>query len=261
MMKDKKVVKLRKNNFFKNSIYIPFILIMATLIILAFSPLFNITEIKVQGNFRLMENSIINVSELKLGQNILRINKNKVKENIKTLSYVDEVKITRKWPNCILISVTEKAELAKIEVFGSNVVIDENGLVLESYSDNSILDIPLIENIEITSYGVNKTLNSDENEKINNILEVLKIFKKNDMLSIVQKIKSDSGIYIYTNDGHVVSIGDINDLEYKLKRLKAVIEKEMEGKYYFDISNVNIHPISKPLWTFTEEKNADEVIE
>ena len=80
-MKEKKVVKLRKNNFFKNAILIPFILIIAGIIILAFSPLFNVSEIKVQGNYRLMENTIINISGIEKGQNILRTLRNDSKIN------------------------------------------------------------------------------------------------------------------------------------------------------------------------------------
>ena len=48
-------------------------------------------------------------------------------------------------------------------------------------------------------------------------------------------------------------------MDYKIKRLKAVNEIENSEKYYFDISNINIETISKPLWTITEEKQETEV--
>ena len=147
MMKDKKVVKLRKNNFFKNSIFIPVILLVAALIILSFSPLFNITQIKVKGNLKLTENSIIDASEIKIGQNILMLNKNIIKENIKKLAYIEDVSIRRIWPDVITINVIEKNDFAKLEVLGSTLTIDENGVVLQASSDNSIIDIPLIDNI------------------------------------------------------------------------------------------------------------------
>lgn len=260
-MKDKKVVKLRKNNFFKNSILVPFILLIAGLIILAFSPLFNVTTIKVEGNFQLTENSIVNVSNIKIGDNILRINKTHIKENLGKLSYVEDVTIRRQWPDTILITVKEKEAIAQIKVVGTTVVIDEKGLVLETYSDNSQIDLPLIDNIEIFNYGVNKTLDTLAKEKINNILEVLKILKKNDMLNTVERLEQDSNIILYSKLGHVINIGDINNLDYKIKRLKAVIQKEEEEKFYFDISNINTYPISKPLWTMTEDKQNIEVIE
>ena len=260
-MKEKKVVKLRKNNFFKNSIFIPFILLITALIILSFSPFFNITNIKIEGNLRLTENSIVSVSNIKLGQNILRINKKTIKENLMQLPYVEEISIKRNWPDTIEISVVEKGAIAKIMTFGAIITIDENGLVLESYTDASNIDIPLINKIDVVSYGVNKEIETPDIEKINNILEVLKIFKKNDMLNIVEKVEKDDNILIYTKSGHVVNLGNITDLDYKAKRVKAVIEKELDEKYYFDISNINIYPISKPLWTLTEEKQNIEVVE
>ena len=54
---------------------------------------------------------------------------------------------------------------------------------------------------------------------------ILKIFKKNDMLNIVEKIAQDENINIYTKSGHIVNFGDINNLEYKIKRLKGPIRK------------------------------------
>jgi cell division protein FtsQ len=260
-MKDKEVVKLRKNNFFKNSIFIPFILLIAVLIALSFSPLFNITKIKVEGNLRLTENSIINASDIKIGHNILRLNKNVIKENIKKLPYIEDASIRRKWPDTIVISVIEKNDFAKLEVLGSTLTIDENGIVLQAFSDSSIIDVPLIDNIEIVSYGINKTINSPDYDKLNNVLEVLKILKKNDMLHIVEKVSKDTSIIIYTQDGHVIDVGDTSDLDYKCKRLKAILEIEENEKYYFDVSNINSYPISKPLWTITEEKQNIEVIE
>ena len=261
MMKEKKVVKLRKKNIMKDVILIPIILLFTLIIILAFSPLFNITEIQIEGNFRLTENTIINASNIKIGQNILRIDKNKIKDNIKEIPYIDEVSIKRNWPDKLCISITEKQALAKIDVFGSVIVLDENGIVLESVSDATNLDIPLIENFEITNYGVNKNISLEENNKINNILEVLKILKKNDMLNIVSKISQDTDIIINTKDGHIVNVGQINDLEYKAKTLKALLEKEKEEKYYFDVSNINVYAVSKPLWTLKEEKHEIEVVE
>lgn len=259
-MKDKKVVKLRRNNFFKNSIFIPFILLIAALIILAFSPLFDITKIKIEGNSILTENTILNVSGIKEGQNILRINKNEIKQNIETLPYIDEVSIKRNWPDTLVISIKEKEAIAKIATVGAVLTLDEDANVLNSFSDNTDIDLPLIDKIEVFSYGFD-LLNTSDNEKINNILEVLKIFEKNDMLKLVEKIEQDSNVIIYTKEGHVANIGDINDLEYKIDRIRKVVEIEQDEKYYFDTSNVNISTISKPLWTVTEEKQDIEVVE
>lgn len=261
MKKNKKVVKLRKNNFFKNSIFIPFVLLITALIILAFSPLFNIKEIKVKGNLRLTENSIVKESGIEIGQNILRLNKNTIKDDLFNLPYIEDISIRRNWPDTIIISVVEKSEIAKVVTFGATIALDEDGQVLEAYSDNSALDVPLIDNIEIFNYGINKTLETSDNEKVNNLLEVLKIFEKNDMLKIVKKIDKEDGIIIYTKDGHIANLGDMNDLDYKIKRLKAVTQRETSDKYYFDISNLNIDTISKPLWTINEKKQDVEVVE
>ena len=47
------------------------------------TPVFNIQEIKVEGNSKVTTNNIINLSRIKIGENIFRNNKKKIEKNIK----------------------------------------------------------------------------------------------------------------------------------------------------------------------------------
>lgn len=247
----KNVVKLKKNSNkdkIRECILSSFILLCSFVLILLFSPLFDITQIKVEGNLKLNENIIKSESGINLGQNILGLNKIKIKEDLLSISYLEDVEIRRMWPDTILIRVAEKEPVAKVKLLGSNILIDENAYILEIVTDDKEYDVPLLEGIETFSTVINEKLECNNQELLENFLEILKNLKNNDMLKNIVKIESKESLLLYTNRGQIVNIGDTSDLNYKFIRLKAIMNKEDTDNFYIDISNVNIWPVSKPLW-------------
>ena len=251
MKKEKKVLKLKKKSI-KSKIgecfACSFILMCSFILVLLFSPIFDITQIKVEGNLRLNANIIKSESGINLGQNILRLNKIKIKEDLLKVSYIDNVEIKRNWPDTILIKVLEKEPVAKIKLLGSNILIDENGYILEIVTDDEDYKIPLLTEIETASTVINQPLECNNQELLGKFLEILKNLKNNDMLKDVIRIEDKDSLLLYTDAGHTVNIGDTSDLSYKLMRLKAIIAKENSINSYIDVSNINVWPTSKPLW-------------
>ena len=133
-------------------------------------------------------------------------------------------------------------------MLGSNILIDENGYILEIITDNEDIDLPLLNGIETFSMVINERVETDNQELLEIFLEVLKSLKNNDMLTNIVKIEKNESVLLYTKGGHIVNIGDISDLNYKMLRLKAVLDKNDIVPLHIDVSNVNIWPVSKPLW-------------
>ncbi len=67
------------------------IIIIAGIIFALVSPIFNIKEIDVSNNEQIKTETIVSLSQLNLGQNIFKFNKNKVNKNIKTNAYIESV--------------------------------------------------------------------------------------------------------------------------------------------------------------------------
>lgn len=118
------------------------IVLIATIIILALTaPIFNITEITVQGNNKIPTNTIISLSELKKGENIFKFN-NSVEKKIKENNYVENVKVQRKLPGKVIISIEERNIKYQVNLINSYVYIDKNGYILENSSEKK--DVPVI---------------------------------------------------------------------------------------------------------------------
>ena len=91
------------------------IIIIAGIIFALVSPIFNIKEIDVSNNEQIKTETIVSLSQLNLGQNIFKFNKNKVNKNIKTNAYIESVEIKRKLPNKVQIQIEERKQEYNVE--------------------------------------------------------------------------------------------------------------------------------------------------
>ena len=87
------------------------------------SPVFNIVEIKVENANKISVNTYIALSGLHTEENIFRINKTKIREAIKTESYVEEVEIRRDLPGTIVLTVEERTPRYEIEKNGGKWIL------------------------------------------------------------------------------------------------------------------------------------------
>ena len=161
------------------------------------SPVFNITEIKVIGAEKINESVYIALSEIQLGENIFKINKTKIKNAIKTESYVDEVTVKRTYPGTIEISVKERKPAYNIENNGIYVYIDKNGYILETNSEP--YEAVTIEGIktDLNNIELGTRLNEEDLSKFNDLIKIMNSLNKDSLKDKLTSINiSDSNNYI-----------------------------------------------------------------
>jgi len=251
-----KVVKISKakNGNKGKSFFLGFIFIVGVICFLLLSPMFQIKQIMVEGVLRLSKNSIVDHSGLFYGQNILKIDKTAVIENVKKLSYVDNVTVRRVWPDGVKILVEESDPIAEIEFYGSKLMIDENAKLLEVVTDDVPTNFPKITGVTVNEIVLGEIIPANEKEKLEDFLQVLKISEENDILKQVTKIMEKDGILLYFENGHVANLGDAGNLEYKMLLLQEIIAKE-ETASYIDLHDLT-RIVTKPVWGMFEETTA-----
>ncbi|MBP3284624.1 MAG: FtsQ-type POTRA domain-containing protein [Clostridia bacterium] len=245
MSKIVNISKAKKGNK-AESFFLGFIFIVAVLCFLLLSPIFQIKKIQVEGVLRLSANSIIDYSNLHYGENIFRINKKEIAENIKKVAYIDEVKIRREWPNGIVIHVKESNPVAEVEFYGSKLMIDEKAKLLEVVTDDIPTNFPQLLGITLNEIVLGEKIHANEEEKLEDFLEVLKSAEENGILKNVTKIVENNGILLYLDEGDIVNLGDVENLPYKMLLLKEIAAKE-ETASYIDLHDLE-RKIIKPVW-------------
>ena len=152
-----------------------FLLIIGGIVFALVSPIFNIKEIQVINNNQIATETIVSLSQLQLGQNLFRFNKNKVEKEIKTNSYIESVDVKRKFPDKIEITIEERNRTYNVEFLNGYAYINNQGYILEISEQK--LDLPVIQGIstEAEQIAAGNRLNTADLEKLEIVIQIMNI--------------------------------------------------------------------------------------
>jgi hypothetical protein len=104
----------------------------AVAIVAALTLFFKVQEIEVVGNVRYTGEEILEVAQIKPGDNLVLLDKYGISQRIYTrLPYVTNVSPRRKFPDKLIVEVTETRAVAAVEGGGSWWLLSSNGKILE----------------------------------------------------------------------------------------------------------------------------------
>lgn len=212
------------------------------------SPIFNIKEIQVSNNNQIATETIVSISQLQLGQNLFRFNKNQVEKKIKTNPYVETVNVKRKIPNKIEIQIKERDKNYNVEFLNGYAYINNQGYILEISEQK--LDLPVIIGISTKQEQVVEGNRLDEEDlgKLEVVIQIMNICKDYDLNKKVSSIditnKNDYVIYM-EEEKKTIHLGDESNLSNKMLYVQAII-KENEGKEGYIYLNGDINNNFKP---------------
>ena len=237
--KQKQILKRKKRikRIVKNITLL--LIVVAGIIFALVSPIFNIEKIEVLNNAQISSDTIISLSQLSLGQNIFKFNKNKTEKNIKTNAYIENVKIERKFPNKIEIQVEERQRDYNVEFLNGYAYINKQGYILEKSQEK--LDLPTIQGISTEEEQIveGNRLNSEDLEKLETVIQIMSTCKNYDLDTKVTTInienKDEYSLYM-EEEKKTIYLGNKNNLSNKMLYVKTIIEKNQrkEGYNYVD---------------------------
>lgn len=208
------------------------IIIIAGIIFALVSPIFNIKEINVSNNNQINTETIISLSQLNLGQNIFKFNKNKVNKNIKTNAYIESVEIKRKLPNKVQIQIEERKQEYNVEFLNGYAYINNQGYILQISEEKQSL--PTIQGISTPDEQIveGNRLNSEDLEKLEVIIQIMNICKNYELDSKITNIdistKDEYTLYL-EEEKKTIYLGDKSNLSNKMLYVQVIIE-ENRGK-------------------------------
>ena len=228
------------------------ILIIGTIIFAMVSPIFNIEEINVEGNYKVTKNTVISLSDIKEGTNIFRYSKDRISEKIKTNQYINSVNIERQLPNTINIKVEERTVAYQIKVMESYIYVDSNGYILERSSVDA--NVPIISGFNTTQDELLNNVRMSEKDlsNLNVIIKMIDNAKEFEIYSLITSINIEDDEYImYLKDKKkYIYFGDGTDITNKMLFAKEILKME-EGKSGKIFVNGNLNNGFKPY--FREE--------
>lgn len=133
------------------------ILVLGVISALMLTVLFTVKNYTVNGMSIYTRDEIISAAGIDKGDNLIRISTEKAKDRIeKSLPYIKNAEIIRKFPSTIIIEITAAEEFASVESDGNICVIDTDCKILKC--EPSDQKLPKIKGIDITDIAVGEAL-------------------------------------------------------------------------------------------------------
>lgn len=207
---------------------ITFIISILWLIIYSLNIFFKISQIELVGSSMSQTSSIINNINIKVGDSLILFEKNGIKNEItEKYPYVKSVDITRKYPNKLLIEITEYDAFYTIYFAGMHYAVSREGVVLEPIKLADADNLVRIIGFDTINLEVGKVITSSDVYKFEALQIVIDDFEKFDYLQLITEIDLTKTYDIILKNSlrYQIEIGDTQDLEQKLKMLDEVMRK------------------------------------
>lgn len=224
-------------------------LVSGTMVLLGLSPLFNISEIEVQGNRHYSSRTIAEVADISMGNNgfktigkdlryILLLRYGEAEERIlKNCPYAKDVTVRYKIPGKILIDMVERDVMCIVHYLGTSLVLDYEGYVLDTVKDTVKQEFPSVKGLKFEYYELGKKLVLENPGSIDKVVQVLKAVNdadNNDEFKIFELVESidvsdDEKVFLFIDSRLAVNLGDLQDINYRINMLKHIFLRNIKN--------------------------------
>ncbi len=231
------------------------VIVITAIVVLAglgvmYGNLFKIQKINIISDM-LSEEECISVRELsglKEGQNIFRVNTEKVIEKINASGTFEATTVTVLYPFTVNITVSERLPAALISYDEGYIVIDSNANVIRTAMGTTGYSLPIFTGIRISQYLKGDKLLTKDPYQRSVILTVIEGIAKSGSKDLVDIISLEdmSSVYLITKNGKRLDLCEAVDIDSKLELLgeETLIELILDGndhqitiyKDYFTVS-------------------------
>ena len=203
---------------------------LALLIVLACSRVFIIRDIMVVGNRSLLSEEVITQSGVSIGDNLLSISTQQLRENLERNRYIEYRSHSFDYKGRLTITINERLGRAVVNVLGLYYVLDESGMVLECAGSAYPAGVagPYVVGLSIPSNAqviVGETLPVRDRSQLDAMEQVIAGLDSVGMLATASElsVKNLDNLYYTTSAGVKVELGNLSSLHTKLLIAREVL--------------------------------------
>ncbi|MFZ7104956.1 MAG: cell division protein FtsQ/DivIB [Peptococcaceae bacterium] len=187
------------------------------------SPFFAIKDIKVVGNRLLETEKIVNLSQVKTGQNLMELDKKDIGEKVAVHPFVKEVEIKRRLPNTLEIKIIERDPVGLVVCSDGFIQVSEEGHFLALVNDIGEYSLPVISGISLDQLpGPGQIIN---NPGLQMALQIVKNCQRSLLKNIAEiNIANKKHILAYTLTGIEIRLGSFAGVTERLTGLNEILQ-------------------------------------
>ncbi len=196
-------------------------------IVFLLSRFFSVNSISVNENEKYSSSEVIDAGDLHVGENLVFLNTKSSEEKIyKSLTYIDEVSVRKKFPNKIEVSVGIAEPKYSVKSGEEYWVISSKNKILEKSPEPSS-ELINISGTEIVDNKFGKAEYKNlESKKL--VEEILVAFESKELKSVKEIDISDlQNIHVNYDNRININLGDKEDIDYKVLTAKEIINNKI----------------------------------
>ncbi|HLV10365.1 MAG TPA: FtsQ-type POTRA domain-containing protein [Halanaerobiales bacterium] len=204
------------------------IISLIALVSFCLSPFFHIQEINFNGLYLLSAEQLNNQMKLYSNHNIFILDRLSLEKELTANSYIQNVRVIKKYPNKLNIEIRERRPIACINNNGQYIIFSADGFILEPF----IKARKTVPEIKGAGYFL-KSNRIQFTPELKNVVEGLKSIDRTIVAMLTRiELKTDGEIRVYANELPII-MGSDNNLKEKFRILHSVFnESSFDTKIY-----------------------------
>ncbi len=217
----------RKQQKKKTKLYIG-IIVGIVLLLLFMMPVFYVNKIEIKNNHYYTQEDIIETIGIQ-NNHFFDLSFKKAKSKLLELPYIQDVKISYRFPGKLEINIVEKSPYAYVNFSGNYICLNKNAQVIEQ-SAKKYHELPVISGLKFESFKIGEVLPIQNEEQWLCATDVLRYLEKHKFIDKVSKIDvyNLEEIHLYVDKLDVI-MGDIGDFDKKIEVLIKIHEEYNMG--------------------------------
>ena len=212
--------------------FVVFLFAAAIFLLLSTTVFFNVEHITVEGASNYTAEEIIEASGIKAGDNLVRTSTDKCGSEIENrLVYIEKAKVTRSFPNTMVITVEASVPAANFICDNYTLLISSKGKVLDKIQEQKAGLLNFVGTDPSPELIPGAQFQSADEHKDAAVNKLMEYFSENDSEHITMVDVSDRSELSYTYDNRItVRLGSINDIDYKISFSEEIIKTKIGEK-------------------------------
>ena len=223
--KQRKAAKRRKLTPF---LIVVSVFLFAAAVYLCLTMLFNVDRVIIEGNTLYENSDLIKTSGIEKGENLFEVDTAYAEDKLYSVySYIEEVEVTRSFPNAVTVKIVEATPFSVIEEADGFTLVSAGGKVLE----RGLEEVP---DGMLTVRGVSTVTTTEDNTKRMELMKkIIEAMRELEMEKYVFLDLTDTLEITMIYDNRVkVNLGNELELPYKLQFTDSVITEKLSKTGY-----------------------------
>ena len=222
---------IRKNKAKSGIIGLIFLLaIIVVGIYFCYINLFTLKNIKVVGDCPYSEEEMMTGMGLEKGMGIYDKTQKEIWEEVKyNLPFIDEIKISRRWPHTIVAKVQKATPTFYISISDDLYILSQSLRVLsktrsaEDIELNSLIYLKL-DNVFSCVEGEYLEISEENSKSLTQLVDILTLYGEFSNITVID-ISDRFNMTLQYNSIYEVKLGDTKNLDVKIRFMQKILEK------------------------------------